>query len=146
MGTAVKVRGVRTAQGNPGKPMLEAEASIALRDQLLIELKDIGSAEEAANWAHRVLVAKNSLTAADARQVEDAFRAKLATFGSAADVGEISLPTDTFVLRSFRCPSCGLSVPRGQPLLTASTRVSWRIPSRGAFVTMPTICVHATAR
>jgi hypothetical protein len=66
MGTAVKVRGVRTAQGNPGKPMLEAEASIALRDQLLIELKDIGSAEEAANWAHRVLVAKNSLTAADA--------------------------------------------------------------------------------
>ena len=61
-----------------------------MRDQLLTELKEIGSAEEAANWAHRVLGAKNSLTAADARQVEDAFRAKLATLGSAADIGEQS--------------------------------------------------------
>jgi hypothetical protein len=69
---------------------------IALRDQLLTELKDIGSAEEAANWAHRVLGAKNRLTTDDARQVEDAFQAKLATFGSAADIGEVPLSSNTF--------------------------------------------------
>ena len=73
--------------------MLGTEASIALRDQLLTELKEIGSAEEAANWAHRVLGAKNSLAAADARQVEDAFRVRLTMFGSAADIGEKCLAT-----------------------------------------------------
>jgi ERF superfamily len=88
--------GGRGAQANPANPMLETEASIALRDQLLTELKDISSAEEAANWAHRVLGAKNSLTTADARQVEDAFQAKLATFGSAADIGEVPLSSNTF--------------------------------------------------
>ena len=56
----------------------------ALRTQLAAELGEIKSAEEAANWAHRVLDAKNTLIAADAACVEEAFRAKLAI-----------LPTDT---------------------------------------------------
>ena len=59
-----------------------------MRDQLLAELKAIASADDAANWAHRILGAKNSLTAADARQVEDAFQAKLATLEGAADVSD----------------------------------------------------------
>ena len=50
-----------------------------MRDQLLAELKDVASSDEAAVWAHRILGAKNSLTEVDARQVEDAFQAKLAT-------------------------------------------------------------------
>jgi hypothetical protein len=54
-----------------------------LRDQLATELEKINSTEEAANWAHRVLGAKNSLTAADAACIEEAFRAKLATFPTA---------------------------------------------------------------
>ena len=64
---------------NPPKPILGAEASATLRDQLLDELKAIASSDDAAIWAHRILGAKNSLTEADARQVEDAFQAKLAT-------------------------------------------------------------------
>jgi hypothetical protein len=59
-------------------PILDPEASAALREQLAAELKDINSAEEAANWAHRVLGDKNSLTATDAACIEEAFRAKLA--------------------------------------------------------------------
>jgi ERF superfamily len=66
----------------PSKPMLEPEASAALRDQLAAELNEIKSTEEAADWAHRVLAAKNSLTAADAASIEEAFRTKLATFGT----------------------------------------------------------------
>ena len=66
---------------SPVKPILGAEASAALRDRLMAELEAIASADDAAIWAHRILGAKNSLTAADARQVEDAFQAKLATFG-----------------------------------------------------------------
>jgi hypothetical protein len=56
---------------------LEPEASAAQRDQLTAELKQIDSAEEAANWAHRVMGDKNSLTAADSERVERAFEERL---------------------------------------------------------------------
>jgi len=67
------------AISNPASPILGAEASATLRDQLHTELKDIASPDAAAVWAHRTLGAKNTLTEADARQIEDAFQAKLAT-------------------------------------------------------------------
>jgi hypothetical protein len=59
------------------RPALEPEASAALRDQLIAELKKLNSAEEAADWVHRILGSKNSLVAADAKQVELAFQLKL---------------------------------------------------------------------
>ena len=46
------------AVSNPRKPTLEPQASASLRDQLAAGLKDIDSAEDAANWAQRVLAAK----------------------------------------------------------------------------------------
>ena len=61
----------------PSRPMLEPEASAVLREQLTAELEGISSAEEAANWAHRVLGAKNTLSAGDAGRVEQAFQARL---------------------------------------------------------------------
>jgi hypothetical protein len=64
------------------KPILDAEPSAVLRDQLAAELGEINSTEEAAYWAHRVLGGKNSLTAADAACIEEAFRAKLAVFAT----------------------------------------------------------------
>jgi ERF superfamily len=78
-------RGAKVAL-NPAKPILGAEASAILREKLVGELRAIASPDEAAIWAHRILGAKNSLTAADARQVEDAFRAKLAALESAAGI------------------------------------------------------------
>jgi len=62
--------------------VLKSELSATLREQLLGQLKNIGSADEAANWAHRVLGAKNSLTPADAQSVEQAFEMRLATFAT----------------------------------------------------------------
>jgi hypothetical protein len=67
------------AGSTPSRPTLEPEASAALSDQLIAELEGINSAEEAANWAHRVIGKKNTLTAADAERVEQAFRARLAS-------------------------------------------------------------------
>jgi hypothetical protein len=63
---------------NPSRPKLEPGASAALRDQLTIEVGAISSAEEAASWAHRVMGTKNTLAAADANHVEQAFHARLA--------------------------------------------------------------------
>ena len=50
-----------------------------LRDQLIAQLKGLNSAEEAADWAHRVLASKDSLVLTDAKQVELAFQLKLST-------------------------------------------------------------------
>jgi hypothetical protein len=78
-GQSIAGRGGSKGISNPAKPALGSEASATLRDQLVGELKEIASSDDAAIWAHRILGAKNSLTEADARQVEDAFQAKLAT-------------------------------------------------------------------
>jgi ERF superfamily len=56
---------------------LEPEQSAALREKLLTELGTITSADLAAIWAQEALTAKNSLTAADAKLVEDAFEHRL---------------------------------------------------------------------
>ena len=72
------------------KPSLDPEQSAALRDQLATALTQIESTDEAANWAHRVLGTKNTLTTADAACIEEAFRAKLALLATdTADGSEI---------------------------------------------------------
>jgi hypothetical protein len=95
-GQADSVQNIPSRRGtkvisNPTKPILGAEASAILRDQLAGELTPIASSDEAASWAHQILGAKYSLTAADARQVEDAFLAKLTTLEGPADVSEQTL-------------------------------------------------------
>jgi hypothetical protein len=67
---------------SPSKPILDLEASATLRDQLVAEIKDLRSADEAAHWAHRALSAKDTLNAGDAAQIEQIFQAKLARFAA----------------------------------------------------------------
>jgi hypothetical protein len=50
-----------------------------LRDSLIEQLAGINLPDDAAAWAHRNISAKNSLTAADAKIIEERFRARLAT-------------------------------------------------------------------
>jgi hypothetical protein len=59
------------------KMLLNADASAVLREQLIIELLAIATADEAVAWAYRSLPAKNTLTSADADIVERAFRDKM---------------------------------------------------------------------
>ena len=73
--TAAKINQVSDLRAASGaaKPVLGPEGSAALRDQLAAELKELNSAEEAANWAHRVMASKNTLIEADAALIEQAF-------------------------------------------------------------------------
>src|ERR1700730_12216006 len=64
--------------------LLEPEQSAALREKLLTELGTITSADLAAIWAQEALTAKNSLTAADAKLVEDAFEHRLSELAPSA--------------------------------------------------------------
>ena len=45
---------------SPTKPILGAEASATLRDQLLEELKAVASSYDAATWAHRILALRTA--------------------------------------------------------------------------------------
>jgi hypothetical protein len=73
----------RTKGGYP-QSTLDPDASAALCKQLIAGIKDIGSAEEAASWAHRVMATKNRLAAADAEQVELTFRERLLSITATA--------------------------------------------------------------
>jgi hypothetical protein len=65
---------------------LREQLSAVLRDELLGEVTKLRDVDEAAQWARRALPAKNSLTNPHAREVEDAFEAKVADFAAAATV------------------------------------------------------------
>src|SRR5262245_43952044 len=56
---------------------LDPDQSAALREKLLTELGTITSPDLAAAWAREALTVKNSLTATDAKLVEDAFEGNL---------------------------------------------------------------------
>ena len=63
----------------PPRIVLATDQSEALRDRLVAELSDLKSADEAADWVHKNLPAKNTLTPADAETVEACFRKRLET-------------------------------------------------------------------
>ena len=68
---------VKSGSDSPRRE-LSATLSESLRTELLREIEGFGSADDAALWAQRRLVAKNQLSAADAQLVEEAFAGKLA--------------------------------------------------------------------
>jgi hypothetical protein len=60
---------------------LSAEQSALLRDQMIGELNELGTGDEAARWAKRRYPDKNTkLNAADADHIEKCFRTKLLSF------------------------------------------------------------------
>jgi ERF superfamily len=61
------------------KSVLGVQLSASLRESLIEQLATINSADEAALWAQRHMPAKNTLTAADAKMLEERFKAKLST-------------------------------------------------------------------
>jgi ERF superfamily len=79
-GSSGSVRGNNGTQRKPAigpaKPVLAGDASHALCEQLLAEIAELLSTDEIDRWALRGLPAKNSLLAADALRVEEAFRTR----------------------------------------------------------------------
>jgi hypothetical protein len=68
----------------PPRIVLATDQSEAVRDRLVAELADLKSADDAADWVHKNLAAKNTLITADADAVEAEFREKLATIEGAS--------------------------------------------------------------
>jgi hypothetical protein len=59
------------------KPLLAAEPSANLRDQLISEIQNLNDGDDLALWAHRRLPAKNTLTTDDARAVASSYQVRL---------------------------------------------------------------------
>ena len=95
-------------QATPKPSLLQPQQSVSERDRLLGELAQVGSSEAAAIWARQTLPAKNSLTAADAQLVEQAFQSKLVGLGE----------TDPIAVAASSSPS---SVAGAQPSSRAGT-------------------------
>jgi hypothetical protein len=70
-------RNARAGQKRETRVTLDPEQSAALREKLLIEVRQITSADGAAIWAPAALATKNRLVATDAKLVEDAFEHQL---------------------------------------------------------------------
>ncbi len=64
-------------EARSAEPALAADLSASLRQQLLAEITDLHSSDDAAIWAHRSMKQKNALATADAQMVEEKFQAKL---------------------------------------------------------------------
>jgi ERF superfamily len=75
-------RGRGMTKGEP-PAIIDGDQSAALRDRLLAEIGNIGSAELAASWAREALAAKNKLAAPDAKLIEDGFEQRLSELASA---------------------------------------------------------------
>jgi hypothetical protein len=69
--------GDRKLSAPSARSVLGEQLSASLRESLIAQLAAINSPEEAAAWAHRNMPAKNTLMAADAKIVEEGFRARL---------------------------------------------------------------------
>ena len=115
------------------RSVLGEQLSASLRESLISQMAAINSADEAAVWAHRNLPAKNTLTAADARIVEERFRARLCTLGDGQDLDGMS---EDPVLRA---PSDGLAPggrahaladQSGMPVVGANTDPSHKASRR----------------
>src|SRR5205814_5272960 len=77
-----------------GEPpaMLDAAQSAFLREKLMADVANIASPEVAARWAQNALGAKNSLMAADAKLVEDAFESRLSDLAPELPTSEAAAP------------------------------------------------------
>jgi hypothetical protein len=108
-----------------GGPVLAADQSAVLRERLLGQLVTINSADKAALWARQNLPAKNTLTAGDARIVEEQFQARLSTIGDREGPNE---PSSAIAVQNV--------MPAGRPDVGGSQKASKvsRKPSRNGAV------------
>ena len=81
----------RWRRSNNAASELSAALSASLSNELLLEVDALNSNDEAALWAKQWLSAKNSLSAADAERLEQAFHERLTKFATEQSDGSAIL-------------------------------------------------------
>ncbi len=104
---AARARDSAKLRVRTGGPVLTSEQSAILRERLLGQLAAIN--DEAALWARHNLSAKNTLTAGDARIVEEQFQARLSTIGDGKGPNEPSSAISVRNVMTAGSPDAGHS-------------------------------------
>jgi hypothetical protein len=81
-------KGHKEAGPRPVRAALNANESARLRDQLIADLDWVLSSDAAADWVHKNLALKNTLTAADADSVEASFRSMVLMLEANSEAAE----------------------------------------------------------
>jgi hypothetical protein len=120
------------------RPLLGPDESARLRDDLLSEIGALKGADQAATWAYRTIRVKNTLTAADAQLLEQAFQSRMTVLAGVPQEGELSTPTaeltiaepimedDTALVDS----RTGAPRPRSKPAAIDKSTLPWPEPRR----------------
>jgi hypothetical protein len=121
-------RGRTKSPARPAPRILESKDSEALRDRLTTEIVRLQTPDQAADWVHKNLPAKNMLVAADADLVEASFRERIVVLE--ADVVENEVrpdPTFATLEQKSAAASEGASTRSGE-LFIASVREHAVVP------------------
>jgi ERF superfamily len=139
--------------GSPGQPsrtrwnaktseqprsVLGPDESARLRDDLLSEIGALNGADQAATWAYRTIPVKNTLTAADAQLLEQAFQSRMTVLGGVPQGAELSTSTpelakaerimaDDAALLDSRTSA---PLPRSKPAAIDKSILPWPEPRR----------------
>ena len=136
----------RTPDGDRKRPeasarsVLGEQLSASLRESLIDQLAAINSADEAAAWAHRNLPAKNKLTAADAKMVEERFQARLLQIDQQETANEGSTLLLLLLLLLPPLPGCLMGPLRTDRLMLSPARTT--VSGRGGHPSHPEGCGH----
>jgi ERF superfamily len=120
------------------RPVLGPDESARLRDDLLSEIGALNGADQAATWAYRTIRVKNTLTAADAQLLEQAFQSRMTALAGVPKEGELSTPTpeltkaepimaDDAALLDSRS---GAPLPRSRQAAIDKSTLAWPEPRR----------------
>ena len=139
-------RGWGHGKGASGKPapaprvILGPQASAELRDRLTSEVASLKTADQAAEWVHRTLPLKNTLTVADAQALESRFKECLAGFEPSPDreaVSEVdAVPTQSAVGASVS--GYAVASPAAASANTGEASLPWSDEPLGAASAQPT--------
>jgi hypothetical protein len=119
-------RGTMSTTAEPAA-IVDGEQSAALREQMLTQISQITSSEQAEGWAREALLARNRLTAADAARMEDAFVDRLSQLASSAGADHSAAPA--LVPRGAVAP---MADQRLGPAVTAAATDAEAAPTAGA--------------
>ena len=100
--------------------LLDPEQSFALCDKVLAEIRDLASSDRATSWARAILPVKNSLTAADAKRVEEAFEQRLSELSLPATDVASDGPIDAVSARPDRAAGETPARPQDRPAAVAA--------------------------
>jgi hypothetical protein len=117
---------------------LRPDESARLRDDLLSEIGALNGADQAATWAYRTIRVKNTLTAADAQLLDQAFQSRMTVLDGVPQGAELSTLTpeiakaeptmagDVALLGSRTCAQ----PPRSKPAAIDKSTLALPVPRR----------------